>query len=89
MGEQHLRSTGLRFGVARRILILTGYPASDTSGDEGTESVELVEEAEEMEELGRCLELLADIKLVADGSISRFCSLEGMWADSCDCRILE
>jgi hypothetical protein len=89
MGEQHLRSTGLRFGVARRILILTGYPASDTSGDEGTEFVELVEEAEETEELGRCLELLIDIELAADESISESCPLEGMWADSRDCKILE
>jgi hypothetical protein len=66
MGEQHLRSTGLRFGVARRILSWTGYPGSDASGDEAADSVELVEATEEMEERGRWLDLLDDIELAAD-----------------------
>jgi hypothetical protein len=67
IGEQHLRSTGFRFGVARRILIWTGYPAPDASGDEGAD---FVEDTEEMEELGRWLDLLSDGQLVADESVS-------------------
>ena len=66
-GEQHLRSTGLRFGVARLIFSRTGYPSSVTSGDDGAvESVELVEAAEETEELERWLDLVADMDLSAD-----------------------
>lgn len=89
MGEQHLRSTGLRFGVFRRILSWTAYPRSDATGDEGAESAELVEETEEMEELSRSLDLLSDIELASDESISWFCSLGGMRVDSRDCRMLE
>jgi hypothetical protein len=84
MGEQHLRSTGLRFGGARRISSWTGYPASGASGDETAESVEFVEAAEEMEERG--LDLLDDIELAADKFV---CSSDGIRGDSCDSRTLE
>ena len=89
MGEQHLRSTGLRLGVVRRIFSWTAYPTSDAPGDEGAESVELVEETEEMEELSRWLDLRSDIELASDESISWFYSLGGMRVDSRDCRMLE
>jgi hypothetical protein len=88
-GEQHLRSTGLRFGRIRRILSRTGYPASDAPGDETAESVELVEAAEEMDEFGRLLDLLDDTELAADESVSSLCSSEDIRADSPEWRTLE
>jgi hypothetical protein len=77
-GEQHLRSTGLRFGRVRRILSWTGYPTLDAPGDEGAESVELVEATEEMEDLSPWLDLLDDIELAADEFVSSLCSSEGV-----------
>ena len=68
-GEQHLRRTGLHFGVARLVFGWSGYPASDAPGDEAVDSVELVEAAEETEELGRWFDLVSVIDLSADESI--------------------
>lgn len=70
MGEQHLRSTGLRFRVARRILSCTAYPRSDASGDEGAESTEPVEDTDDIEEIGLWLELLSDVELAPEESTS-------------------
>jgi hypothetical protein len=63
MGEQHLRSTGLRFKGLRWILISTGYPVSVASSDEVVESVETVEQVEEMDALGEWLDLGLGIEL--------------------------